>query len=60
MVKDVSCSLLFGLTSEQLGLIKVKDELLVSAVSDNKESTKEDVLREFNDVFTGAGLYRRV
>jgi hypothetical protein len=33
----------------------VKDELLVNAVADKKELTKEEVLTEYNDVFTGLG-----
>ena len=36
VIKDALCSLLSGPTSEKLGLIKVKDELLVNAVADKK------------------------
>ena len=55
VIKDAPCSLLSGPTSEKLGLIKVKDELLVNAVADKKELTKEEVLTEYDDVFTGLG-----
>lgn len=55
VIKDAPCSLLSGPTSEALGLIKVKDELLVNAVADNKELTEEDVLTQYKDVFTGLG-----
>jgi hypothetical protein len=55
VIKDAPCSLLSGPTSEKLGLTKVKDELLVNAVADKKELTKEEVLTEYDDVFTGLG-----
>ncbi len=55
VIKDAPCSLLSGPTSETLGLIKVKDELLVNAVADYKELTEEDVLTQYRDVFTGLG-----
>ena len=53
VIKDAPCSSLSEPTSEPLGLIKVKDELLVNAVADNKELTEEDVLTQYKDVFTG-------
>ena len=55
VIKDAPCSLLSGPTSEELGLIKVKDHLLVNAVSHNKELSKEEVLAEYNNVFSGLG-----
>ena len=55
VIKDAPCSLLSGPTSEELGLIKVKDHLLVNAVSHNKELSKEEVLAEYKDVFSGLG-----
>ena len=53
VVKDVPCSLLSKPTSEKLGLIKVNDELLINSVESSKGLTKEDVLTEYKDVFTG-------
>jgi hypothetical protein len=50
---------LSGPTSEKLGLIKVKDELLVNAVAGKKELTKEEVLTEYDDVFTGLGSTKK-
>ena len=55
VVKDAHCSLLSGPTSEKLGLIKVNDELLINSVESSKGLTKEDVLTEYKDVFTGLG-----
>ena len=55
VIKGAPCSLLSGPTSEGLGLIKMKDELLVNSLTANKELTKEDVLTEYKDVFTGLG-----
>ena len=47
VIKDAPCSLLSGPTLEELGLIKVKDHLLVNAVSNNKELSKEKILAEY-------------
>ena len=44
-----------GPTLEKLGLIKVNDELLINSVESSKGLTKEDVLTEYKDVFTGLG-----
>ena len=55
MVKDAPCSLLSGPTSEKRGLIKVNDELLINSVESSKGLTKEDVLIEYKDLFTGLG-----
>ena len=55
MIKGAPCSLLSGPTSEGLGLIKMKDELLVNSLTANKELTKEDVLTEYKNVFHGLG-----
>ena len=60
MVKDAPCSLLSGPTSDTLLIIiwsniKVNDELLINSVESSKRLTKEDVLTEYKDVFTGLG-----
>ena len=55
VARDAPFSLLFGPTSEKLGLIKVNDELLINSVKSNKGLTKEDVLTDYKDVFTGLG-----
>ena len=55
VVRDGSFSLLSGPTSEKLGLIKLNDKLLINSVESSKGLTKEDVLTEYKDVFTGLG-----
>ena len=47
---DVSTSL-----REQLDLVSVERELLVNSVSDARELTKDEVLLEYSNVFTGFG-----
>ena len=55
MIDDAPSSLLSGKTCEELELLSIKRELLVNSVSDVKGLTKDAILREHNDVFTGLG-----
>ena len=55
VIDDAPSSLLSGKTCEELELLSIKRELLVNSVSDVKGSTKDAILREHNDVFTGLG-----
>ena len=55
VIDDAPSSPLSGKTCEELELLSIKRELLVNSVSDVKGSTKDAILREHNDVFTGLG-----
>jgi len=55
VIDDAPISLLSGKTREELELLSIKRELLVNSVSDVKGFTKDAVLQEYNDVFTGLG-----
>ena len=55
VIDDAPSSLLSGKTCEELELLSIKRELLVNSVSDVKGLTKDTILREHNDVFTGLG-----
>ena len=55
VIDDAPSSPLSGKTCEELELLSIKGELLVDSVSDVKGSTKDAILREHNDVFTGLG-----
>ena len=55
VVDNAPSSLLSGKTCEELELLSIKRELLVNSVSDVKGLTKDTILREHNDVFTGLG-----
>ena len=55
VVDNAPSSLLSGKTCEELELLSIKRELLVNSVSDVKGLTKDAILREHNDVFTGLG-----
>ncbi len=54
VLKDVACSLLNGETTERLGLMKIKEEVLINQIS-SSELTEEDILRSYKDVFEGLG-----
>ena len=55
VIDDAPSSLLSGKTCEELELLSIKGELLVNSASDVKGSTKDAILREHNEVFTGLG-----
>ncbi|XP_038055799.1 uncharacterized protein K02A2.6-like [Patiria miniata] len=55
IVKDVPSSLLSGQAAEALGLMQYALECLVHAVTESPTQTKEQVLIEYKDVFTGLG-----
>ena len=55
VIDDAPSSLLSGKTCEELELLSIKRELLVNSVSDVKGLTKDAILQEHNDVFTGLG-----
>ena len=55
VIVDAPSSLLSRKTCEELELLSIKRELLVNSVSDVKGLTKDDILQEHNDVFTGLG-----
>ena len=55
VIEDAPCSLLSGQTSEALQLMTIKKDLLIHSLTDGKELTKEEVLKEYKDVFTGLG-----
>ena len=55
VIEDAPCSLLPGQTSEALQLMTIKKDLLIHSLTDGKELTKEKVLNEYKDVFTGLG-----
>ena len=55
VIEDAPCSLLSGQTSEALQLMTIKKDLLIHSLTDGKELTKEEVLKECKDVFTGLG-----
>ena len=55
LIDDAPSSLLSGKTWEELELLSIKRELLVNSVSDVKGLTKDAILQEHNDVFTGLG-----
>ena len=55
VIDDAPSSLLSGKTCEELELLSIKRELLVNSVSDVKGLTKDAILREHNNVFTGLG-----
>ena len=53
VINKATDSLLCGETSERLGLMEVKSEFLVNSVT--SELTREEVVKEYRDVFTGLG-----
>ena len=55
VIDDAPSSPFSGKTFEELELLSIKRQLLVNSVSDVKGSTKDAILREPNDVFTGLG-----
>ena len=55
VIEDAPCSLLSDQTSEALQLMTIKKDLLIHSLTDGKELTKEEVLKEYKDVFTGLG-----
>ena len=55
VIDDAPSSPLSGKTCEELELLSIKRELLVNSVSDMKGLTKDAILREHNNVFTGLG-----
>ena len=55
VIEDAPCSLLSGQISEALQLMTIKKDLLIHSLTDGKELTKEEVLKEYKDVFTGLG-----
>ena len=55
VIDDAPSLLLSGKTCEELELLSIKREYLVNSVSDMKGLTKDTVLQEYNDVFTGLG-----
>ena len=55
VIDDAPSSLLSGKTCEELELLSIKRELLVNSVSDVKGLTKDAILREHNDLFSGLG-----
>ena len=55
VIDNAPSSLSSGKTCEELELLSIKRELLVNSVSDVKGLTKDAILREHNDVFTGLG-----
>ena len=55
VIDDAPSSPFSGKTFEELELLSIKRQLLVNSVSDVKGSTKDSILREPNDVFTGLG-----
>ena len=55
VVDDVPSLLSSQQTCKELELLSVKRELLMSSVSDVKALSKDVVLSEYNDVFTGLG-----
>ena len=55
LIDDAPSLLLSGKTCEELELLSIKRELPVNSVSDVKGLTKDAILQEHNDVFTGLG-----
>ncbi|XP_038055820.1 uncharacterized protein LOC119727829 [Patiria miniata] len=55
IVEDAPSSLLSGKAAEALGLMQFAQECLVHAVTESPTQTKEQVLSEYKDVFTGLG-----
>ncbi|XP_038055836.1 uncharacterized protein K02A2.6-like [Patiria miniata] len=55
IVEDAPSSLLSGKAAEALGLMQFAQECLVHAVTESPTQTKEQVLGEYKDVFTGLG-----
>ena len=55
VIDDAPSSLLSGKTCKELELLSIKRELFVNSVSDVKGLTKDTILQEHNDVFTGLG-----
>ena len=53
VIDDAPSSLLSGKMCEELELLSIKRELFVNSVSNVKGLTKDDILQEHNDVFTG-------
>ena len=49
------CSLLSGATSEALQIMTIRKDLLIHLVSNESISTKEEVLKQYKDVFIGLG-----
>ena len=55
VIDNAPTSLISGQASEDLGLIKVNRELLVNSVSESQPLTKEQIMKEYKDVFQGLG-----
>ena len=55
VIDNAPTSLISGQASEDLGLIKVNRELLVNSVSESQPLTKEQIIKEYKDVFQGLG-----
>ena len=55
VVSGAQDSVLSGETCEEFGLVKVNKDLLVNSIQLVKPLTKEDIWREYKDVFTGLG-----
>ena len=53
VIDDAPSSLLSAKMCEELELLSIKRELFVNSVSNVKGLTKDDILQEHNDVFTG-------
>ena len=53
VIDDAPSSPFSGKTCEEFELLSIKRELLVDSVSDVERLTKDAILREHNDVFTG-------
>jgi len=53
VIDDAPSPLLSGKTCEELKLLSIKSEFLVNSVSDVNGLTRDTVLQEYNDVFTG-------